>query len=169
MNRLKKAILKGLLKLPVSKSYSYFIYKQLGVKMDYSSRLSIHAKILGSYSNLSIAKNAEINNNCFFLAKDKIVIGENAAIAYNVTIITSANPNSPHNKLCKLYPAMTAPVIIDSDVWIGANSLILPGVKIGSYSIVAAGSVVNHDVPSGVVVAGVPAKIIKYLSPDHEK
>lgn len=53
--------------------------------------------------------------------------------------------------------------MIDDDVLIGANSVILEGVKIGKGSVIAAGSVVTQDVPPNVVVAGAPAKIIKYV------
>ncbi|GKX66076.1 2,3,4,5-tetrahydropyridine-2,6-dicarboxylate N-acetyltransferase [Inconstantimicrobium mannanitabidum] len=60
-----------------------------------------------------------------------------------------------------LEPPSKSPCIIEDDVLIGANSVILEGVKIGKGSVVAAGSVVVEDVPSGVVVAGTPAKIIK--------
>lgn len=57
----------------------------------------------------------------------------------------------------------TNPIVIQDDVWIGANAVILPGVHIGSHVVVAAGAVVNHDVPARTLVAGVPAKIIKQL------
>lgn len=60
-----------------------------------------------------------------------------------------------------LEPPSKSPCIIEDDVLIGANAVILEGVKIGKGSVVAAGSVVVDDVPAGVVVAGVPAKIIK--------
>ena len=53
--------------------------------------------------------------------------------------------------------------MIGKDVWIGARAIILPGVHIGDYSVVAAGSVVTKDVPSGVLVAGAPAVIKKRL------
>lgn len=54
-----------------------------------------------------------------------------------------------------------APIEIGSDVFIGTNSIILPGVKIGNRVIVGAGSVVNRSIPDNCVVAGVPAKFIK--------
>jgi maltose O-acetyltransferase len=63
-----------------------------------------------------------------------------------------------------LQPNTTKPVAIGDNVWIGTHSLILPGVEIGSNSIVASGSVVTKSVGSGVVVGGNPARIIKELS-----
>lgn len=57
----------------------------------------------------------------------------------------------------------TKPVVIGNDVWIGANSVILPGVTIGSHCVVAAGAVVTKDVPSNTVVGGIPAKVLKTL------
>lgn len=53
------------------------------------------------------------------------------------------------------------PVVIGENVWIGAGAIILPGVKIGNNSVVGAGSVVNRDVPGNVVVAGVPAAVLR--------
>ena len=117
----------------------------------------------GDYKYLYLHSNAEINKGCFILAKDRIEIGENSTLAYGVTVLTSANPNGPKNELAKLYPAMTAPVIIGANCWIGANATLLPGVTIGDFSIVAAGSVVTKSVPSGVLVAGNPAAIKKRL------
>lgn len=54
------------------------------------------------------------------------------------------------------------PIIIEDDVWIGDNSIILSGVKVGRGSIIATGAVVTHDIPPYAIVGGVPAKIIKY-------
>ena len=126
-------------------------------------RISPSCFIVGSYENIVLHSNTEINSHCLMLAKNKIVIGENSTLAYGSTIITSANPNGPKNKLATIYPKMTAPVIIEDNVWVGANATILPGVTIGSMSVVAAGAVVTKDVPSGVLVAGNPAVIKKQL------
>lgn len=54
-------------------------------------------------------------------------------------------------------------IIIENDVWIGMRSIILKGVTIGEKSIVAAGSVVTKSVPANTIVAGNPAKVVKYL------
>jgi len=62
-----------------------------------------------------------------------------------------------------------APVSIGSDVFVGVNSIIMPGVNVGDNVIIAAGSVVSKDVPGGSVVAGVPAKIIMSYQDYHDK
>src|SRR5690606_6308166 len=98
--------------------------------------------IIGDYSNIKLAMNAEINTGCFLLAKDKITIGENSTLAYQTTILTSANPNGPHNKLAKIYPKMKAPVKIGNNTWVGARAVFLSVVTIVYFCIVAAGSVV---------------------------
>lgn len=63
--------------------------------------------------------NAEINTGCLLLAKERIEIGENSTLAYGATVITSANPNGPKNRLSAIYPSMKAPVVIGDNVWIG--------------------------------------------------
>ena len=116
-------------------------YEVLGVNAMGGGKYRIsNPLVIGSYKNLYLHNNAEINSNCFLLAKDRIEIGENSTLAYGVTILTSANPNGPGNKLSELYPKMTAPVIIGAYVWVGANATILLGVNIGDFSIVAAGA-----------------------------
>lgn len=57
------------------------------------------------------------------------------------------------------------PVVIGDDVWLGADVKVLPGVVIGQHVIVAAGAVVNHDLPDNCIAAGVPAKVVKRLGP----
>jgi len=109
-------------------------------------------RLVGKYSNIYLGKNAEIRSGCYLIARDKIIIGENSTLAYGTTILTTADPNGPYKK---------APVVIGDNVWIGANVTILPGVTIGDYVVVAAGAVVTKDVPSGVLVAGVPAIVKK--------
>ena len=155
-------VLRLLLKLPLGIKLRTLVCKWLGTNCLSGGKISRHT-LIGDHPNLYLHNNAEINVGCFLLAKEKIEIGENSTLAYGVMILTSANPNGPHNKLSKLYPKMSAPVIIGKDVWVGANATILPGVSIGEFSIIAAGSVVTKDVPSGVLVAGNPAIIKKKL------
>lgn len=103
-----------------------------------------------------------------------ITIGNRVLIAHNVDVHdsndhpTDSNERHEHYKsiITKGFPDINMnerPIIIEDDVWIGFGSAIMKGVTIGKGSIVAAHSVVVHDVPEGVVVAGNPAKIVKYL------
>lgn len=158
-----KKVLRILLRTPFFWRYSVWIYRQLGMTVPNSAKFS-NFTVYGDYSMIICSENTEINWGCFLLAKDKIIIGQNSTLAYNVSLITSANPNYPYNTLSKLYPPHTAPVIIGNNVWIGANAILLPGVTIGDESIIAAGSLVNRDVPPRTVVGGVPAKVIKKIS-----
>lgn len=90
-----------------------------------------------------------------------VEIGNSVIIAQNVTI-SGLNHNYENITLpIKDQGVSTACVSIGDEAWIGANSVITPGVTVGKHSIVAAGSVVTGDVPQHCVVAGVPAKIIK--------
>src|SRR5208283_4380849 len=54
------------------------------------------------------------------------------------------------------------PIHVGNDVWLGANSVIFPNINVGNGSVVGAGAVVKHDVPEYAIVAGVPARILKY-------
>jgi acetyltransferase-like isoleucine patch superfamily enzyme len=97
--------------------------------------------------------NNQFNLHCF----GSIHIGEDVAIADNVTIRDSDNhfiSSSPGYK-------MTKPIHIGNHVWIGMNATVLKGVSIGDGAIIAAGAIVTKDVPAGCMVAGVPARIIK--------
>lgn len=95
------------------------------------------------------------------------IIGEGSMVDMNAVIgARGIIGKNVHLGACSvvagvLEPPSATPVIIEDDVLIGANSVILEGVKVGKGSVIAAGSVVTKDVPPGVVVAGSPARIIK--------
>lgn len=109
--------------------------------------------------NLQLGKNIYININCTMLGLGRITIEDDVLIASSVSISTEAHPNEPNQRL----QLFTKPVHIKQGAWIGMGATILPGVSIGRNSIVAAGAVVVRDVPDDVIVAGVPAKVIKTL------
>jgi acetyltransferase-like isoleucine patch superfamily enzyme len=75
-------------------------------------------------------------------------------------VLATLNHDFNPNKRSSMVPA---PIKIGKNVWIGANVTVVPGVCIGNGAIIAAGSVVTKDVPENVVVAGVPAKVIKHI------
>lgn len=92
-----------------------------------------------------------------------VTIGSHVNLAQGITV-TALNHNFyESNKRIDEQGVSTTPVTIEDDVWIGANAVILPGVNIGTHSVVAAGAIVTKDVPPHSLVAGVPAKVIKQV------
>lgn len=111
--------------------------------------------------NLEIGDFTWIGHNCFIMAGANISIGKWCQIANNV-IITTTNHKIDGNKYYG--NVVVKEIFIGDNVWIGSNSIILPGIKIGDNSVIAAGAVVTKDVPSNKIYAGVPAKEIKDLT-----
>jgi acetyltransferase-like isoleucine patch superfamily enzyme len=92
-----------------------------------------------------------------------VTIGSHVNLAQGITV-TALNHNFDDSaKRIDEQGVSTKPVTVGDDVWIGANAVVLPGVRIGSHCVVAAGAVVTKDVPDHSLVAGVPAKIIKEI------
>lgn len=109
--------------------------------------------------NITVGKNVFFNTGCSFQDRGGINIGDGTMMGMNVTIATLNHGFSLETRNVT-YPS---PVVIGDNVWIGSNATILPGVKIGDNSVVAAGAVVTKDVPANTVVAGVPAKELKKI------
>jgi acetyltransferase-like isoleucine patch superfamily enzyme len=92
-----------------------------------------------------------------------VTIGNHVNLAQGITI-TALNHNfTDKEKRIDEQGISTSAVNIGDDIWIGANAVILPGVTIGHHAVIAAGAVVNKDVPAHTLVAGVPAKVIKEI------
>ena len=107
--------------------------------------------------NISIGNNCYINFNVTMIDDGKIEIGNNVLIGPNVTISTVNHPLAYEERIKnKIY---VKNVIIEDNVWIGANCVILPGVKIEKNSVIGAGSVVTKNIPSNVLAVGNPCVI----------
>ena len=92
-----------------------------------------------------------------------VTIGSHVNLAQGITV-TALNHNfADTSKRIDEQGVNMMPVTIEDDVWIGANAVVLPGVRIGTHAVVAAGAIVTKDVPPHSLVAGVPAKVIKQL------
>lgn len=109
--------------------------------------------------NIHIGKNVFINACCHFQDHGGVTLGDGCQIGHNVVFATLNHGMAPEDR-GTTYPA---PIRLGKNVWVGSNATILQGVSIGDNSIVAAGAVVTRDVPENVIVAGVPAKIIKTI------
>ena len=93
--------------------------------------------------------------------RNGIILGENLWMASHVKIISKN-----HDVNCYSRYVNDNPIVIGDDCWLGMNAVILPGVNLGNHTVVAAGAVVTKSFPQGnVVVAGVPAMIVKELKP----
>ena len=114
--------------------------------------------------NIHIGKNVFINMGCKFQDQGGIFIGDGALIGHNVVLATLNHAPSPGDRGSMI----PAPIRIGRNVWVGANAVILPGVTIGDGAIVAAGAVVNRDVPGNTLVGGVPAKIIRTIFEEEQ-
>jgi acetyltransferase-like isoleucine patch superfamily enzyme len=130
-----------------------------GIQLDASSTVLTPFHInLGIFTR--IGKNVFINHDCTFLDIGGITIEDDVLIGPKVSLITESHPLNPLERKALL----VKPIVIKRNVWIGAGAIILPGVTVGENSVVAAGAVVNKDVPENTVVGGVPAKVIKTIS-----
>lgn len=101
-----------------------------------------------------------IGYQCAFTGHAAITIGDEVMIAHKVNLVTAGHPVAPDiRRRC----ITAAPIVVETNVWIGAAATIMPGVTIGADSVVAAGPVVTRDVPAATLVAGVPARVIRDL------
>ena len=133
---------------------------------------------VGNFTTIHVANfNENLNNSSFELGENSkigelnnirasggaIIIGRNCLISQSVSMI-AANHKIDKERLIleQELDAEKTGIIVEDDVWIGANSTILPGVKIGIGAVIGAGSVVTKDVKEYSIVAGVPAKHVRY-------
>jgi acetyltransferase-like isoleucine patch superfamily enzyme len=130
----------------------------IGIQIDKSTTVFVPF-----YTNfgkhIKLGKNVFINHACSFLDLGGITIEDDVLIGPRVNLVTENHPIDPAaRKHLDLKP-----IIVKRNAWIGAGATILPGVTVGENSIVAAGAVVNKDVPDNSIVGGIPAKFIKAI------
>lgn len=116
---------------------------------------------------LTVGSNCHLGDSVHIVACESVTIGDNCLMASNIFISDTSHgsyqgesqsrPDTDPN----LRPLVTRPVAIGTNVWIGENVCVLPGVTIGDGAIVNANAVVTKDVPVGSIVAGIPARVIK--------
>ena len=117
--------------------------------------------------NIEVGDNFFANYNLTILDVAKVVIGNNVQIAPNVSIYTAGHPIHPDSRNSGYEYGI--PVAIGDNVWIGGDVVILPGVTIGSNSVIGAGSVVSKDVPEWVAAAGNPCRVIRAVTEEDRK
>ena len=112
-------------------------------------------------SNIELGERVFFNFNCVVLDVCPVRIGDFTLFGPAVQILT---PMHPYNASLRREQEFGKPVEIGSDVWVGGGALILPGVRIGSRTIIGAGSVVTRDIPDGVLAAGNPCRVIREIT-----
>lgn len=114
--------------------------------------------------NIHCGNNVEMNFGCIILDCVPVTIGDNCLLGPNVQIYTVYHPLSAENRKDDAnYYELCTPVTIGRNVWIGGQTVILPGITVGDNSVIGASSVVTKDVPANVVVAGNPARILRHM------
>ena len=112
-------------------------------------------------SNIELGERVFFNFNCVVLDVCPVRIGDFTLFGPAVQILT---PMHPFNASLRRKQEYGKPVEIGSDVWVGGGVLILPGVRVGSRTIIGAGSVVTRDIPDGVLAAGNPCRVIREIT-----
>jgi acetyltransferase-like isoleucine patch superfamily enzyme len=107
--------------------------------------------------HLEIGNNVFINYGSSLVASNHVKIGDDCLIGTHVTVMDC----DFHRVEDKSWDTTGEPIVVEDRAWLGNRSIILKGVTIGHDAVVAAGSVVTHDVPPRTVVAGVPAKVVR--------
>jgi acetyltransferase-like isoleucine patch superfamily enzyme len=152
--------------------YDYLFGNRSGLKNGQNMWLEFGVKInIGTEAELTIGDFVYVNCytiiDCYLNIKigNRVQIGPHCYIGdfdHNIRVDISRKLHHREEK-------KKSPIVIEDNVWIGAGVIILKGVTIGKNSVIAAGSVVAANIPQNVVVAGVPAKIIKTIVGNVEK
>lgn len=112
--------------------------------------------------NTNVGDHFYSNFNLTVVDDVSVTIGNCVMCAPNVTISTTGHPVHPYYRTRGAQ--FSLPIVIEDNVWIGANVMIMPGVTIGKNSVIGAGSVVTHDIPANVVAFGTPCRVIRPIT-----
>lgn len=114
-------------------------------------------------TRVRIGRMCWINSSCTLDASADVTIGDYVAFGQEVMVLTNTHQIGPPDG--RAGASMNLPVTIGNGCWLGARSVVLPGIEIGSGAVVAAGSVVTKSVPANALVGGTPARLIRMLDP----
>lgn len=148
---------------PIGRRLRVALFRACGVS------IGAHSWICGGgcipIGALVVGSNCYINRGCYIDLTGSITLGNNVVLGHGVTLITARHAiGSASRRAGAVGPTE---ISIGSGSWLGSNTTVLPGVKIGAGCIIAAGAVVTNDLPDNTLSAGVPARIIRELSIDE--
>jgi acetyltransferase-like isoleucine patch superfamily enzyme len=114
-------------------------------------------------AGLDIGEECFVGDECLLDLAEGVRLERQVTLAERVLILTHTNVGYCDHPLQARFPAVAAPVVVEAGSFLGANVTVLPGVRVGAESFVAAGSVVTADVPPRTLVAGVPARALRTI------
>ena len=113
-------------------------------------------------SNITLGRNVFFNFNCVILDPAPVIIGSNVLFGPAAQLCTATHPMSASER--RTWREFARSIEIGSDVWVGAGAIICPGVRIGSRTVIGAGSVVTRDIAEDVFASGNPCRVIRQLN-----
>ena len=137
------------------------ILRLCGIKV--GRGVTLFSQIFFGSSKCEIGDDCFISVQCFIDGSDSVKIGKNVYLAMGVKLITSSHEFGRSRQ--RAGPGAKAPITIGDGCWLGASSLVLPGVEIASGCIIGAGAVVVRNTSPNGLYVGVPAKRVKDLDP----
>jgi len=139
----------------------YVLYRIAGMRLQMNS-IAPGLFVGGPARHLTIGPGTSINVECFFDCLAKVTFGSGVMVGMGVTIVTSDHPIGPDGRPSG--EPVGREVVIGDRAWLGARSMILPGVTVGEGAIVSAGSVVTRDCREFGIYAGVPARLVGHVN-----
>lgn len=136
------------------------ILRLAGLSIGHGTLVGGRLRVTGG-ATLHIGQNCWINVDCHIDTSAPVVVGDGAALGHDVLILTNTHHIGRSSR--RAGALRDGPVSIGDGTWLGARSVVLPGVTIGAGAIIAAGAVVVDDVEENTVVGGVPAHFIRRL------
>lgn len=112
-------------------------------------------------TNIELGERVFFNFNCVVLDVARVTVGDYTLFGPAVQVYTATHPL---DAALRRKQEFAKPIEIGSDVWVGGGAILCPGVRIGSRSVIGAGSVVTRDVPDGVFAAGNPCRVIRDIA-----
>jgi maltose O-acetyltransferase len=112
-------------------------------------------------SNIILGSKVFFNFNCVILDPAPVIIGSNVLFGPAAQLCTATHPLGASERRTRR--EFARPIAIGSDVWVGAGAIICPGVRIGSRSVIGAGSVVTRDIPADALASGNPCRLVRQL------
>lgn len=117
--------------------------------------------------NIEIGDNVFLNHNCVILDGAKVIFGDNVFVGPDCSFYTAGHPLDVMSRNAGLEYAL--PINVGHNVWIGGGVRVMPGVTIGDNTVIGGGSVVVKDIPSGVLAAGNPCRVIRKLTDEETR